>query len=122
MQGGSLQVDADRLGAKSGGLQPSGAHRRKALCLPALFPRFEMTAELLQHRCRHDLAIAFLRDRCGWKRRTLGRSRQGYPDTHNKKTPANSRGPLRLEQNPGDLTTVYQHIVRPFVCEPPELR
>src|SRR3984893_14664021 len=122
MQGGSLQVDADLLAAKSGSLQPSSAHRRKALRLPALFPRFEMTGELLQHRRRHDLAIAFLRDRCGWKRRTLGRSRQVYPDTDNKKRQLVEGGHLRLEQDPGDLTTVYQHIVRPFVGEPPELR
>src|SRR6478736_5027877 len=99
MQGGSLQVDSDLLAAKSGGRQPSGAHRRKALRLPALFPPFEMTGELLQRRRRHDLAIAFLRDRCGWKRRTLGGSCEVDPDTDDEKRQLVEGGHLRFEQD-----------------------
>ena len=44
------------------------------------------------------------------------------PDTEDEKRQLVEGGHLRFEQDPGDLTTVYQHIVRPFVCEPPELR
>ncbi len=81
-----------------------------------------MLQEYFQHDGRRDLAQALLRDRGGRKLGVLRRCCQVDPDTGNQKARPVERSHFRFEQDAGDLATVEQHIVRPFIGQATEPR
>ena len=80
----------------------------------------EISGELLERVRRRGRLETLFGDRRSGKLGSLRRRGEIDADTENDKFRDLPLAQLRLEQNPGDLAAVYQHVVRPFVGQPLE--